>query len=215
MKVVFAHNVYNRLKTLKETILIEKNVFPESHISVACNDVFVNIFQEINKISVVSFNEKTHKIGCVNGLILSVQNLLNQDFDILIFSHDDVRINMEYLDVVKAHINDIITNKFDIICRKPIENWGNNYYLMEVIYMSKKAAVDVFSELKPLSNENQISKDIKDSISPEVYLFELLNNKNLKINEVKYNHETSTYNDVLSKSMGYVHLNAGYRGWKD
>jgi len=215
MKIAFAHNVYNRLKTLRETILIEKKIFPESHVSVACNDVFVNIFQDISNFSVVSFNEKPHKIGCVNGLILSIQNILNQDFDVLIFSHDDVRINLNNVDIVKSHINDILTNKYDVICRKPIENWGDNYYLMEVIIMSKSAAIKLFSTLMPLSHESQISKDIKDSISPEVYLYELLNNKDLKINEVKYAHETLTYNNTLSNTMGFIHLNAGDRGWRD
>ena len=98
--IVFAHNVYNRLKTLKDTILVEKKYFPNSNISVACNDVFINIFYDITNFSVIRFNEREHKIGCVNGCISSIKQLLNQVFDVLIFSHDDVRINERYINIL-------------------------------------------------------------------------------------------------------------------
>ena len=152
MKIAFAHNVYNRLKTLKDTILIEKKYYPDAYVSVACNDVFVNIFQEITNFSATTFNEKPHKIGCVNGCILSIKQLLNTDFDVLVFSHDDVRINENYLHVVQGHINDIASGRYDIICRMP-EDYGDNYYMMEIFYLSKKAAIELFSNLSPIKNE--------------------------------------------------------------
>ena len=73
MKVVFAHNVYDRLKTLKDTIIIEKEFFPDANISVAQNGKRINIFQDINNFSVIYFNETPHKIGCVNGCIISIK----------------------------------------------------------------------------------------------------------------------------------------------
>jgi len=213
--IVFAHNVYNRLKTLKDTILVEKKYFPNSNISVACNDVFINIFYDITNFSVIRFNEREHKIGCVNGCISSIKQLLNQVFDVLIFSHDDVRINERYINIVEEHINSIIENKYDCICRKPLNGYGDDYYLMEVFYISKEAAVKIFSNLNTINNESEIPTDIRGSISPEVFLFQNINKFNLKINEIKYVHNDNDYNEILGKTMGYEHLNAGNRGWID
>jgi len=222
MKIVFAHNVYNRLKTLKDTILIEKKIFPDAHISVAYNDVFINMFQDITNFSAVHFNEKEHKIGCVNGCILSIKQLLKIDFDVLIFSHDDVRINENYIETVQGHINDIISGRYDIICRLP-EEYGDDYYMMEVFYLSKKAAIKMFSNLLPLKNEYEIPKDILNSISPEVWTYNLFTKSELKINEIRFPLKIRTvkeskkrdYNVVLAKNLGYYHLNAGRRGWTD
>ena len=55
MKVVFAHNVYNRYHTLKNTIDVERKFFPDSKISVAYNDVFVNLFSDYKNISDLSY----------------------------------------------------------------------------------------------------------------------------------------------------------------
>lgn len=222
MKIVFAHNVYNRLKTLKDTILIEKKIFPDAHISVAENDSFINIFQDITNFSVIHFNEREHKIGCVNGCILSIKQLLSTEFDVLVFSHDDVRINEKYLDVVQGHINDIVSGRYDIICRMP-EEYGDNYYMMEVFFLSKKAAVEMFSNLNTLKNENEIPRDFITSISPEVWTYNLFKNSGLKINEIRFpikirNLEESkkrNYNLVLGENLGFHHLNAGHRGWID
>jgi len=37
MKIAFAHNVFDRFKTLKETIGLERDFFPDSDVFVACN----------------------------------------------------------------------------------------------------------------------------------------------------------------------------------
>lgn len=214
MKIVFAHNVYNRLKTLRDTILIEKKYFEHSNISVAYNDIYVNIFQEISNLSFISFNEKEHKIGCINGCILSIQQLLDFDFDVLIFSHDDVRINEKYIDVVYSNINEIINNKYDLICRMP-DGYGN-YYMMEVFYLSKNAASLIFSNLLTLKSENEIPLDLRLSKSPEVWLYNIFNNNNnLKIKEIKYHQNDDNYNIILGENMGYYHNNAGLRGWRE
>jgi hypothetical protein len=222
MKIVFTHNVYNRFKTLKDTILIEKKYYPNAIISVAYNDKFINIFQEISNFSIIEFGEKSHKIGCINGCILSIKEILNTDFDVIVFSHDDVRINENFIKTVQGHINDIITGRYDIICRMP-EEWGDNYYMMEVFYLSKKAAMKLFSKIEPLKDENLIPKDLNGSISPEVWLYNLFNNSDLKINEIRFplkirNAQEAikrNYNKVLAENLGYHHLNTGKRGWTD
>ena len=213
-KIVFAHNVYNRLKTLKDTILIEKKFFPDSHVSIASNDLFINIFQEITNLSIISFNEKPHKIGCVNGCILSIQQLLNEDFDVLIFSHDDVRINNNFNKVLNKNIEEIVNGDFDVICRIP-EEYSNNYYMMEVFFLSKKVVTKIFTDLQPIKDENKIPRDIHNSISPEVWLFNQLNGNGFNIKEIKFNLNINNYNQILGEQMGYLHLNAGERGWKD
>jgi hypothetical protein len=215
MKIVFAHNVYNRFLTLKDTVQIEKKLFPDSKVSVAYNGDFVNVFGEFNDINFVKFNEKPHKIGCVNGCILSIQQLLKEDFDVLIFSHDDVSIVQTHIDVVNKHINSIISGDFDVVCRTPqVKVWGG-YYMMEVFYISKKAAIDVFSNLSTLKNEHDIPLDVWGKIAPETWLHNVLNGRGLKINVIEYELRLDTYNDQLIKLMGFYHKNAGLRGWKD
>jgi hypothetical protein len=222
MNITFCHNVYNRLNTLKDTISAEKNIYPDANISIAYNDRFVNIFQNITNFSAIHFNEREHKIGCVNGCILSIKEMLSKDFDVLIFSHDDVRINMNYIDVFKKHIEDITSGKYDIICRMP-EEFGDNYYMMECFYLSKKAAIDIFTDLSPIKNENEISLDLHQRISPEVWLYNLFVKQGLKINEIRFpikvrsveESKLREYNLVLGQNLGYYHLNAGKRGWKE
>jgi len=213
MKIVFAHNVYNRYATLKNTIEIENNLFPDSKISVAHNgDEFI----KMSDVKIVNFNEKPHKIGCVNGCILSIQQLLNDEFSVLIFSHDDVFINANYIKTVTRHIEDINNGVYDIICRKPSCGYGDNYYMMEIIYFSKFAAVEIFREIRTFDNENSLPCDIRDKISPEVWLYNIFNNKNLKIKIIEFEpNNISTYNEQLNEQMGFTHKNAGIRGWTD
>lgn len=218
MKIVFAHNVYNRFQTLKNTISAERNHFPDSKIAVAHNDTFKNIFTEFNDIQFIEFGEKPHKIGCVNGCILSIQQLMNTDFDVLIFSHDDVSIIN--INVVNKHIEDIISGKYDVICRKPLSYNGlteifGGYYMMETVYFSKNAVLKLFTDIKTLKDENEIPTPISGgSISPEVWFYKLINNKELKINEIRFDIHAN-YNDNLSQQMGYFHKNIGLRGWND
>lgn len=222
MNIVFAHNVHNRLKTLKDTILIEKKYYPNAFVSTAYNDVFVNIFQEISNFFVTSFDEKSHKMGCINGCILSIKQMLNIDFDVLIFSHDDVRINGQHLDIVQGHVSDIASGKYDIICRMP-EGFGDNYYMMEVFYLSKRSALKLFTNISPLKDESEIPKDINNSISPEVWIYNLFTKYDFKINEIRFplmaydidDAKKREYNFILGKNLGYYHLNAGHRGWTD
>jgi hypothetical protein len=211
MKLGFAHNVNVRMKTLKDTILVEKSIFPDANISIAYNDIFSNIFEDISNFQSIKFNEKEHKIGCVDGCILSIKQLLNTDSDIIIFSHDDVRINKEYLSIFNFQIEEMINNNYDIICRKA-ENFGD-YYMMECFFIKKETAIKLFSNLETLKNENEIPVDYRGSYSPEVWLFNLFNNKDLKIKEIKHVNELNNYNLTLGAQLGMQHIKAGERGW--
>ncbi len=214
MNVIFAHNVHDRYNTLYETIAIEKQYFNDSKIIVAHNTELINTCSRINNIEFIKFDQKEHKIGCVNGLILSAKKSLEYDYDVLIFSHDDVRINPNHINIVMNNINDIKNGTFDIICRSPESEWGDNYYMMEVIYMSRSAVVEIFQNREIILNENEIPKDVKNSISPEVYLNNIFKISKSNINNVKYQHTLVDYNETLGKLMGYHHLNAGVRGWR-
>ena len=214
MKVAFAHNVFDRYVTLKDTIDIENQLFPDSSISVANNgEMTNNTFQNMKNVKIVNFHQKTHKIGCVNGCILSLQQLLKEDLDVIVFSHDDVSINMDYITTVSQHLENIYNGTYDVICRKPSSIFGDNYYMMEVFYVSQNAAIEIFSNLTIFNEENKIPLDIRGSISPEVWLYSMFVNKNLKIKEITF--EQNEYNKQLGEQMGYKHKNAGLRGWKD
>ena len=217
MKVVFAHNVYNRFKALKNTIDAEIEIFPDSKISVAYNDTFINLFSEYKNVKFMGFGERPHKIGCVNGCILSIKQLLDADFDVLIFSHDDVSIVKSKLDVVNKHISSIMTNEYDVICRKPLKYVNNaeifgGYYMMEVFYVSKNAAIKLFRDTTTLKDESEIP--VLGTASPEVWLYQLINNGRLKINEIQFLLDEN-YNDNLANQMGFYHKNVGVRGWQD
>jgi hypothetical protein len=217
MKVAFAHNVFNRFKMLKETIEVERKIFPDSKISVACNGDFINIFNEFNDIQFTQFNERPHKIGCVNGCILSIQQLLSIDFDVLIFSHDDVYVVENNLNVIEKHIESIINGEFDVVCRKPLKYVNNTevfggYYMMEVFYVSKNTAVKLFTDIKTLKDEYEMP--IFGTPSPEVWFYQLINGKELKINEIQFL-LNENYNNNLMNQMGFYHKNAGIRGWRD
>jgi hypothetical protein len=70
--------------------------------------------------------------------------------------------------------------------------------------------------LKTLNDENEIDRDIRGSLSPEVWLANLINlNNNLNKNIIKYNHEDPEYNKILGKTLSFFHRNIGMRGWQE
>jgi hypothetical protein len=88
--------------------------------------------------------------------------------------------------------------------------------MMEVFYASKSTVIELFSNLKTLKSEYEIPVDKRNCISPEVWLFNLIKNKDLKINEIPFENNTLySYNGLLGQQMGYFHKNAGFRGWTD
>ncbi|MCK9416550.1 hypothetical protein M0Q97_07835 [Candidatus Dojkabacteria bacterium] len=216
MKISFAHNVQNRHETLRKTIEMELSLYPNSNVCVAYNDNSFNLnyFNDLKNIKFIKYVGEGHKIGCVNGCIVSIKESLNDDSDIIVFSHDDVSINPEYITTFNINLLNILTNKFDIICRNP-HSYGNNYYMMEGFFLRKKIAETIFENINIIKDINNLPKDIKSSPSPEVWLFNILNYKNFNINCINYLHSTDGYNEVLGKNLGFYHKNAGIRGWKN
>jgi hypothetical protein len=216
MKISFAHNVQNRVMTLRETITMEQQFFSNAKINVAYNDKSFNksFFQDKKNINFRYYLGEGHKIGCTNGCIMSIQNSLLDDTDIIIFTHDDVSINPMYIHKVKENVTKILNNEVDVICRKP-HNYGNNYVMMEGFFMNRKAAELIFSNLSLLRNDAELPLDGRGSPSPEVWLFNVLNNSNVRLEVKEYEHSNNNYNKVLAEGLGFYHKNAGIRGWKD
>jgi hypothetical protein len=218
MKIVFAHNVHIRFQTLYDTIKIEKRLFPESQSVVGYNVISPDgALATFPNVESLPFPGVTHKIGCTNGCIATIQAALHYNPDVIVFSHDDVMLNPEKLEVFKEKLEMITSGEYDVICRRPlpVDTYGKEYYLMEAFLLSKKAAEVVFSNLQFYPNEDQIPTDARGSISPEVFLYQALNNKGLKIKEEGYIHTLDGYNETLSNTLGFIHKNAGSRGWTD
>lgn len=216
MKISFAHNVQNRHKTLRETIEMEKKFFPDSKIYVAYNDDNFNIkyFDDLNNIKFIKYIGNGHKIGCVNGCITSIRESLNDDSDVIVFSHDDVKINPEYINVFHERVQELLNENVDIICRKP-HSFGDNYYMMEGFFIKKNVAKTKFEVQTLLNDDSELPVDIRNSPSPEVWLYDMLNETDGKINCMEYKHSTNNYNKILAGNLGFFHKNAGLRGWHD
>jgi hypothetical protein len=216
MNISFAHNVYNRKFTLLKTIQKNKNLFPNAEVSVAYNyPIELSIFKDINNLHFHHFKDTTHKIGCSNGFIISINNLKNIP-DVIFFSHDDVRIADGYEKIFLENCNDIISQKYDVICRKPKYNYGDNYYMMEGVFMNGKKIKELIKNISTFKNENDIPKDIRKSMSPEVFLYNFFSNKKLNVKVEEYdNRNQNMYNNYLAETMGLEHLNIGIRGWNE
>lgn len=219
-KIVFAHNVYNRFKTLHHTISVEKELLPDSQCVVGYNvESPVKVLSEYKNLEIIKFPGVTHKIGCTNGCIATIKSALKYNPDVIVFSHDDVSLNpsKESIDVFNKNVELITSGEYDAICRKPLPttSFGNEYYLMEVFFISKKAAELAFGSHIFYVDERQISRDSRGSISPEVFLYETLRKKNLNVLEKEYVHTLDNYNKTLLLTMGFTHKNAGDRGWND
>lgn len=220
MDIIFAHNVYNRHITLLETIKKEKLYFPNAKIIVAYNNKSLDLseFQKLpfkNDITFIYFKEETHKIGCANGFIHSVGKAVESDANVIFFSHDDVSINHDNIDIFKKNIELIENGDYNVICRTPKNNYGNNYYMMEGVFMCRKSIRNFFKIRPPFSHEEDIPKDIRGSISPEVFLYNFLN-RGLKIKCTPYDNSSDLiYNKQLGETLGIYHKNIGVRGWTD
>ena len=215
MEISFAHNVQNRHKTLRETIEMERKFFPEAKIYVAYNDngFNLNYFNDLFNIKFIKYVGNGHKIGCVNGCISSIRETINDDSDIVVFSHDDVKINPRYIEVFNDRVQEIL-NGIDIICRKP-HSYGDNYYMMEGFFINKLAVKEIFETQILYKNNSELPLDIRGSHSPEVWLYDVLNEKKLNLKCIEYYHHINNYNKTLAENLGLFHKNAGIRGWED
>jgi len=223
MKIVFCHNVYNRFNTLKETIDIEKKLYPDSICVVGYNDQSPeSIFIGYKNIEFLKFPGITHKIGCTNGFIATVKAAIKYSPDVIIFSHDDVSISSR--EIVEKNIEEIYNNDkellflpYDVICRKPMpeELYGYEYYMMEAVFMSLNAAEIMTNKLEYYDREENLPRDVRGSLSPEKFLWLLFQTNRLMVKEKRYIHQLENYNKTLSDAMGFTHKNVGERGWID
>lgn len=218
MKINFAHNVYDRPNRLKETIRIEKELFPNAGIFIAYNNRAIeNEIKSISGASSIYFAQSTHKIGCVNGAYFSISLALQDNPDVIIFSHDDVYISNP--EKVKGNINMILNEKFDFVGRIPcnLPDIGKKYIMMEAMFLSPIAARCIYRDFKPFVNEQDIERDLRGSISPEVNMYNIVTKSILheKICGYTYIHENDPYryNKSLNDILGYTHENIGIRGW--
>lgn len=219
--IVFVHNVYNRPKTLMHTMDIEKQFFPNSKIIVAYNNktaIKIGNFKRLSyfeDIDFVFYPEHTHKIGCANGFILGLQKASKYNANVVIFSHDDVSINGDYIDIFKGNVEKITNGEYDVICRTPSANYGSNYYMMEGVFMNNTKVSEIVNLRKRFLKEETLPSDVRGSISPEVFLYNLLNKRDLKIKVIPYDNTSNNYNKLLGTTMGFTHKNIGLRGWKE
>jgi hypothetical protein len=215
IKILFIHNVHTRYKTLLNNLELEKKHFPNSNSYVLYNqsDIDFNMFKHLSNVKFIFFNYPSHKLGCTNACTIGIQEAIKSNYDVIVFSHDDVMINGDYLSVVNQNIELIYSKKFDSIFRRPNSLYGNRYAMMEIFYISGDYADLKFRNSKLIENENDLPKDYRGSPSPEVFLYEALEGGNNKI--LNYEQELSNYNTVLGELLGYTHKNYGIRNWKE
>lgn len=213
--VIFCHNVYDRFNMLEQNIRLEKSYFPESKTIVGYNDKFpTEIAKQNLTTSIFRFTGKSHKIGCTNAVISTLKEAYQYNPSCVIFSHDDVLINIDQINEVKENIKKIESG-YDVVIRKPNDCFEDTYYLMDVFYLSKKAIEKVFLNYKLFVYEQDIPRtNDGTSISPEVWLYKMLNSVELNKSVIDYSHLKFDYNEILGKQMGYVHIKYGERGWK-
>lgn len=221
MKIVFCHNVFDRFLTLHHTLKIEKVHYPFSNSIIGFNnaDPRDHVKYHWNDIEFLKYDGMTHKIGCTNGCIATIQAAIKHKPDVIVFSHDDVYLHQDYLSVFSKNINMIGNGECDVIVRRTPDTSviGGKYYMMEAFMLSLKAANECFSHLHLFQDEQEIDNDIRGSISPEVFLYRILNKEGIKLHVLEYDNAApiEKYNELLGQTIGFYHKNIGYRGWND
>lgn len=221
MKIFFAHNSHNRPKTLKNTVKIEKDFFPDSECFLSLTEnggIDQFYFSDLMNTKTFKTFGNTWQLGCVNSFYSLISKICeNEEDGIIIFSHDDVFLK-DY-NVVIQNINKMITENISFIVRKPREFFGDNYYMMEVVYLRLSHVKEFFT---PFNNslfhhESMITKDVNNTISAESWLHtKLVNAKNGLV--IEYTHHGSTneeINENLNENLGYEHINLGKNGWQE
>ena len=219
MKLAFLHNVYNRYPTLEYNVNLHSKYFPSADTYIMYN---LKSYEDTAlyldpKIKSKYFSNTEHKLGCMNGFIFGIKETLNKEYDVVIFSHDDVYINEPYIDVIQDKIQLIYSNSYSFIGRRPLTDghhntYGKDYLMMESLYLNGNYTKESFPHLKPLTSEKEMKKDKRNNISPESHLHFLLDSNGLIIN---YDHKLEDYNKTLGETLGFYHKNAGARGWND
>jgi hypothetical protein len=222
VNIIFAHNSHNRPKTLINTINEEKKYFPNSifYLSVTKNGTInEEIINDTKNLIVIPTDGNSWQLGCINCFYSSISKIC-EDYDdgIIIFSHDDVYLTN--IDVVKDNIQLMINENIPFIVRRPdILNFGENYYMMEVVFLNLKHIKKIFTPYDTffIKEESLIPRDKNNYSSAEVWLYEKLNSlKNGLI--INYPHCFLTIEEInnnLTKNLGYKHINLGQNGWNE
>ncbi|MGN1154118.1 MAG: glycosyltransferase family 2 protein [Candidatus Gastranaerophilaceae bacterium] len=222
-ELVFAHNVYNRFDQLVNTIKTEHKLFPQARIIVAYNHPEIHKFLEKSRNTCSNdlffYEGTTHQIGCTNGFLSCIKKASKfNKTRCFIFSHDNVHIDNP--DIVKEHIEEITSGKYDVIARTPKEEfgYGKEYIMCECVYLSSKVITQV-STFDLIKNETDILRDKKSNISTERQIYEWVSKCHatkinlLEFDAALYNFQGIHYNKILSEELGFFHVKVGERGW--
>jgi hypothetical protein len=221
MKIIFAHNSHNRPKTLRRTVEIEKAYFPESDCYLAITEnggISEDSLLDLPNTKIIKTFGNTWQLGCVNCFYCLISKIVEEHEDaIVIFSHDD--LYLKNYDVVEKVIKKMLNDDISFIVRRPKRRWGEQYFMMETVYMRlshvKNNFIPFSSSLYP--NEYYIVRDNANHISAEAWLYSKLYNINNGV-VIEYEHVDSTLELVNAQqvsSLGYEHLNFGKHAWKE
>lgn len=218
-KLIFAHNSHNRPRTLENTIKLEEKFFPNSKFYVCVTEngkIPIDFFNK--KIKTLKTDSIGWQLGCVNSFYSLVSKICEEnDEGIIVFSHDDVYL--KDIQKVKENISNMIENDISYIVRRPETFFGENYYMMEVVYLNISKIKNNFLPYKSklIDNEGLINKDANNTISAEAWLYNKLKGvENGMV--IDYKHVDNTIeliNKNLVQNMGYFHINLGVNGWKE
>jgi hypothetical protein len=220
MNLIFAHNSHNRPKALINTINLEKGKFPDAKFYVAITqdgNISEERLNEVRVDKIIRTIGAGWQLGCVN-CFYSVVSKICEDYEdgIIIFSHDDVQ--MVNSDVVNTRIQEMIEKNLSFIARRPsIDVFGENYYMMECVYLRISHVKKAFS---PHSNnllnyQHQINLDKRESVSAEAWLASKLNlsHAGKVIDYLHVGPKHGIINLNLTENFGYTHI--GEPGWKE
>ena len=221
MKIFFAHNSHNRPKTLKNTVKIEKDFFPDSECFLSLTEnggIDQFYFSDLVNTKTYKTFGNTWQLGCVNSFYSLISKICETEEDgIIIFSHDDVF--MKDHNIVTSNINKMIDDDISFIVRRPSTFFGDNYYMMEVVYLRISHIKEFFT---PFNNslfihESSITKDKNNTTSAEAWLHSKIgDSKNGLV--IEYTHHGSSNEEInnnLIHNLGYEHINLSKTGWRE
>lgn len=214
--VIFAHNTHDRPKTLFKTIKAETTALGDikEYVSITSNGgLDETIFpKEINILTIPGIY---HQINCINAFYALISKICEDYNDgIIIFTHDDVTLIDE--SVVKNNLKKFTESDLSYIVRRPT-NFGDEYYMMEVVYLRIKNIKKAFLEFttSKLKTVSEIPLDKFNKPSAEVWLAQILKTipKGKVIDYILNNNDVA--NQHLIDNMGFYHINYGIREWKE
>jgi hypothetical protein len=217
INLIFARNTHNRINTLNSTIKIDRDNFNAQHYISITDNGGINT-NDINADKILIIPGIHHQINCINAFYALISKICSENDDgVIIFAHDDIPIVNK--SIVEYNINYLLDNNLCFILRKPnIEDWGNNYYMMEVVYMRISLVKEKFKKYNNsfLKTLDEVPYDKNNWISAEVWLFNILNDLTPNYTfEFKNWYKLEDINNNLIDKMGFYHQNLGKREWEE